>query len=366
MPNVLALIFGILFCVQFCAGQTAIQTNVDEYIRHEMQAQQIPGLSLAVMESGRIVMVRGYGLANVELQVPVKPETIFQSGSMGKQFTATAVAMLVADGKLRFDDKITKYFGSAPSSWTNVTIRHLLTHTAGFANYYPKEFDLRRDYTEDELLERIEKLPLEFSPGDKWSYSNLGYMTLGILIHRVSGQFYGDFLQERIFKPLNMDTARIISEADIIPNRAAGYLLVDGKLKNQEWVSPTMNSTADGSLYLSVLDMAKWDAALYTDKPLKQSALKEMWTRVKLNDGTTHDYGFGWEVWDIRGHPLVAHGGSWQGFRSYIVRYPRDKLTVVVLANLRPSDPATIAQNVAGLYNPELKPLAPNGKQPKN
>lgn len=356
------LIFGILLYVQFCAGQNAIQTNVDEYVRREMQAQLIPGLSLAVMESGRIVLARGYGFANVELQVPVKPETIFQSGSMGKQFTATAVAMLVADGKLRFDDKITKYFSNAPSGWTNVTIRHLLTHTAGFANYFPKEFDLRSDYTEDELLEHIEKIPLEFSPGDKWSYSNLGYMTLGILIHRVSGQFYGDFLQERIFRPLNMNTARIISEADIIPNRAAGYTLVEGKLKNQEWVSPTMNSTADGSLYLSVLDMAKWDAALYTDKLLKQSALKEMWTPVRLNDGTTHGYGFGWQVGDIRGHPIIAHGGAWQGFRSYIARYPDDKLTVVVFANLRQSDPAKIAQNVAALYNPELVPPALNKK----
>jgi len=362
------LIFAILLYGQCCAGQDAAQTRVDEYVQREMQTQQIPGLSLAVMESGRIVLAKGYGLANVELHVPVKPETLFQSGSMGKQFTATAVAMLVADGRLRFDDKITKYFGNAPSSWSNVTVRHLLTHTAGFTDY-PKDFDLRRDYTEDELLERIAKIPLAFPPGDKWSYSNLGYVTLGILIHRVSGKFYGDFLQERIFRPLGMDTARIISEADVIPNRAAGYHLVEGKLKNQDWVSPTMNSTADGSLYLTVLDMARWDAALYTDSVLKQSALEEMWTPVKLNDGTTRGYGFGWSLGEIRGHRLIEHGGAWQGFKSHIVRYPADKLTVVVFANLSQSNPSRIAQQVAALYNPELAPPAPpvrNGKQPKN
>jgi CubicO group peptidase (beta-lactamase class C family) len=359
------LVLGVLLCVQFCAAQDAVQIKVDEYVQGEMQTQQIPGLSLAVMESGRVVLAKGYGLANVELQVPVKPETIFQSGSMGKQFTATAVAMLVAEGKLRLDDKVSKYFTNAPISWKDVTVRELLTHTGGFANYFPKDFDMRRDYTEDELLDQIGKTPLAFSPGDKWSYSNLGYMTLGILIHRVSGQFYGDFLQERIFRPLGMDTARIISEADIIPNRAAGYHLVENKLKNQEWVSPTMNSTADGSLYLSVLDMAKWDAALYTDKLLKESALEEMWTPVKLNDGTTHGYGFGWQVGEIRGHRIIEHGGAWQGFRSYIARYPADKLTVVVFANLAPSKPGIIAHQVAALYNPELAPPATRARKEK-
>src|SRR4029079_7483166 len=134
----------------------------------------------------------GYGLANVEHQVPVKPETIFQSGSMGKQFTATAVMMLVEDGKITLEDRINKYFTNAPGIWTNVTVRHLLTHTAGFTDY-PKDFDMRRDYTEDELLKCIAAIPLAFPPGEKWSYSNLGYQTLGILIHKVTGEFYGDF-----------------------------------------------------------------------------------------------------------------------------------------------------------------------------
>jgi CubicO group peptidase (beta-lactamase class C family) len=341
-----------------CLAQDGVSSKIDEYIRAEMQAQKIPGLSLAVIKNGEIVLAKGYGLANVEHQVPVKPETVFQSGSMGKQFTATAVMMLVEEGKLSLDDRITKFFPDAPDTWRNITVRHLLTHTSGMGDY-PDDFDLRRDYTEDELVQRIKTIPLAFQPGEKWSYSNLAYVTLGILIHKVSGKFYGDFLQERVFKPLGMTTARVISEADIVPNRAAGYRLVDGELKNQDWVSPTLNTTADGALYLTVYDMAKWDAALYTEKLLKRSSLDQMWTAVKLNDGKTFPYGFGWALGEIRGHRVVEHGGAWQGFKSQISRYVDDKLTVVVFANQARANPAKIAHGVAALFDPQLTPAPP-------
>src|SRR5437588_1595764 len=339
-------------------AQDAIATKVDDYIRAEMQRQHIPGLSLAVVKDGQIILAKGFGFANVEHQVPVKPETIFQSGSMGKQFTATAVMMLVEAGKLSLADPTSKYFTDAPDGWKNITVRHLLTHTAGTTDY-PGDFDFRRDYSEDELLKRAEAIPLAFQPGEKWSYSNLGYVLLGILIHKVSGQFYGDFLQERVFRPLGMTTARIISEADIVPNRAGGYRLVKGELKNQEWVSPTLNTTADGALYLTVYDMAKWDAALNTEKLLKRSSLEQMWTPVKLNDGKTYSYGFGWGLNEVRGHHIVEHGGAWQGFKSYIARYVDDKLTVIAFVNLIQANQARIAHGVAVIYNPELAPLPP-------
>ena len=336
-----------------CLAQDSIQTKVDEYIRTEMQAQQIPGLALAVIKDGKMIIARGYGLANVEHQVPVKPETIFQSGSMGKQFTATAVMMLVEEGKLSLDDKITKYFPDGPEAWQNITVRHLLTHTSGMTDY-PPDFDLRLDYSEDQLYQRIKKIPLAFQPGEKWSYSNLAYVMLGILIHKVSGKFYGDFLQERIFKPLEMTTARIISEADIVPNRAAGYRVVNGQLKNQNWVSPSLNTTADGALYLTIYDMAKWDAALYTEKLLKKSSLEQMWTPVKLNDGKTHPYGFGWALGEVRGHRIIEHGGAWQGFKAQISRYVDDKLTVIVFANQIRTNQSKLTHGVAALLNPDL------------
>ncbi len=188
------------------------------------------------------------------------------------------------------------------------------------------------------------------------------------LIHKITGKFYGDFLQDRLFKPLGMDTARVISEADIVPNRSAGYHLVKGALKNQEWVAPSVNTTADGALYLNVYDMAKWDAALYGEKILKKSSLEQMWTPVKLNNGKTENYGFGWSLNEVHGHRNIEHGGSWQGFKAHIARYVDDKLTVVVFANLSQANPAKLAHGIAAIYNPELTPVPPKAiedKEPK-
>jgi len=346
----LPLVF--VFALSGVAQPDASPTDgVADYVHSEMQRQHVPGLSLLVVRDGKTIRAEGYGLANVELQVPVKPDTVFQSGSMGKQFTATAVMMLVEEGKMGLDDPVTKYLKGAPAAWQQVTIRELLSHTAGFTDY-PKSFDFRRDYSESQMLKIVEGIPLAFPPGTKWSYSNLGYLTLGIVIHQVTGEFYGDFLQERIFRPLGMTTTRIISEADIVPNRAAGYRLVKGELKNQEWVSPVVNTTADGSLYFSILDLAKWDAALYTAELLKRSSLDQMWTVAKLRNGQPNSdhYGFGWFIESKDGHRLISHDGAWQGFETNISRYVDDKLTVVVLTNLDTADPAAVADHVAKIY----------------
>ncbi|MBP1765999.1 MAG: beta-lactamase [Candidatus Aminicenantes bacterium] len=338
-----------------------VDSRVDKFVQDSIREQRIPGLALAVMRDGQVIKAKGYGLSNIELNTPVSPQTIFQSGSMGKQFTATGIMMLVEEGKVGLDDKVAKYFPGAPESWNTFTVRNLLTHTSGIKEYTGKDFDYRRDYTEEDLLKMAQAQPFDFAPGDKWSYSNTGYMLLGMLIRKVTGKFYGDFLQERIFKPLGMTTTRIISEEDIVPNRAAGYRLVKGVVKNQEWVNPTLNTTADGSLYFTVLDLAKWDAALYTEKLIKRTSLDQMWTPVKLNDGKTYPYGFGWRVAEMNGHRLIEHGGSWQGFTTGISRYVDDKLTVVALTNLdsRHSRPDDIIHGVAGIYIPALMPPAP-------
>ncbi len=332
---------------------SGVSGDVAAYVRGEMQRQRIPGLALLVSRGGKILRAEGFGLANVELQVPVKPETVFQSGSVGKQFTATAVMMLVEEGKVGLEDPLTKYFADAPASWKDVTVRELLSHTAGFGDY-PEKFDFRRDWTEEEELKLVESIPLAYAPGTKWEYSNLGYMTLGVLIHRVTGEFYGDFLRQRIFEPLGMQTTRIISEADIVPNRAAGYRLVKGELKNQEWVSPVVNTTADGSLYFSILDLAKWDAALYTEKLLKRASLEQMWTPAKLKNGQPNKdgYGFGWFIEERHGHRAISHDGAWQGFETNITRFVEDQLTVVVLTNLAGARLDAMAGRVAEMYRP--------------
>ena len=151
-----------------------------------------------------------------------------------------------------------------------------------------------------------------------------------------------------------MTTTRIISEADIIPNRAAGYHIVKNELKNQDWVSPSLNTTADGALYFTVYDMAKWDAALYTEKLLKRSSLEQMWTKMKLNDGKPVGYGFGWGLAEVRGHRVIEHGGSWQGFKSQISRYVDDKLTIIVFANQARANPTKFAHDIAAIINPGL------------
>ena len=345
---------------------------IDSFVTAEMGREHIPGLAVGVYSRGQILLAKGYGLANVELNVPVKPETVFQSGSVGKQFVSAAVMTLVEEGKIGLDDSIVKYFPNAPESWKPILVKNLLSHTSGLAEYETGElsgpkgpFYLRLDFTEDQLVEKIEALPIEFKPGEKWNYRNTNYVLLGVMIHKVTGKFYADYLQERIFKPWNMTSTRLISEADIIPNRSSGYEMRAGKLRNQDWVSPTFNSTADGTLYYNVLDLAKWDEALYGTSLLKQSSLDRIWTVFPLSDGHPNpaDYGFGWGITKVNGHKVIEHGGAWQGFTCFIARFPDDSLSVVVLTNLAGAGPGLIAHKVSELVNPALKPPPPKERK---
>jgi len=341
--------------------------KVDAFVRSELARQRIPGAELGVYREGKLTKAQGYGQANVEWNAAVTSDTIFQSGSVGKQFTATAVMMLVEEGKVGLDDPVKKYFPDAPETWNDIKVHNLLSHTSGLSEYETRArtkaggpFYMRLDYTEDELYRKIAEMPMDFNTGEDWAYRNTNYVLLGILIHRLTGNFYGDFLQERVFKPLGMTRTRIISEEDIIPRRASGYRLVKGEWKNQEWVSPSLNSTADGALYFTVEDLQKWDGALYTERLLKKASLERMWTVEKLNNGKPNkaNYGFGWEIGSANGHRVIAHGGAWQGFTCYIARYVDDRLTVVALTNLDSghANPKKIVTGVAGIYNPALKP----------
>jgi CubicO group peptidase (beta-lactamase class C family) len=347
--------FLLVVSLFIATTRIAVADRVSDFVNTYLKKNQIPGCAVMVRHNGKVVLCQGYGVANVEHAVRVTPQTVFQSGSIGKQFTAMAIMMLIEDQKLALEDPISKYL-DVPENWSAISVRHLLTHTSGLGDY-PESFSLQRDYTNDELLQMIAAQPLAFAPGEEWSYSNLGYVTLGLLIHKVSGEFWGDFLQQRVFAPLGMKHTGVISEADIIPNRAAGYVLKNGALKNQQWVSPTVNNTADGSLYFTVEDLAKWDEALETRKLISRTSYEQMWTPVKLNNGTTAPYGFGWRITKIdSGHSVLEHGGAWQGFASYIVRYPEDRLTVAVLCNRAGASASYIAKRIAGFYVPSVAP----------
>jgi CubicO group peptidase (beta-lactamase class C family) len=342
----------VVLLAPLCLASASADT-VDRIVMAEMQRQYSPGVAVAIVKNGRPLKVAGYGLANVELQAKVTPTTFFQTASMGKQFVAALVLLLVNDGKLQLDQTLPTYLPDAPAAWHSMTIRQLLNHTSGMARTDPA-IDLRKDYTERELLASAYKVPPLSPPGERWAYSNLGYQVLGIICSKVGGRFYGDQLRDRLFTPSGMN-ARIISERDIVPGRAAGYDRYDGVLTNQEWVSPTMNSTADGSLYVSAQDMARWSIVLDGDTVLTPAMKEAMWARSTLNSGEHRDYGFGWELLFSDGRRSVRHRGDWQGFTSHILHFPDDRLTITVLMNRSNARPHVIADKIAALYIPALR-----------
>jgi CubicO group peptidase (beta-lactamase class C family) len=340
-----------------CAAVPAAADSVDDYVLAAMERDKIPGVSIAIVRDGVPLKTRGYGRANVELDVPVTADTVFQSGSTAKQFTAAGILLLAEEGKLSLDDRLSKHFPDGPPAWHRITIRQLLTHTSGMKDYEGQtDIDYRKDYDEEALLEVVKGLPQDFEPGTQWSYSNSAYVTLGLLTSKLAGQHWSDFQSERLFEPLGMTTTRVISEKDIVKNRAAGYQLTEeGALQNQYWVAPSLNRLADGAIYFTVKDLVAWDAALRKGEFLKPESLEAWWTPVELANGTTFPYGFGWAISEQRGERLIEHGGSWQGFRAAIARYVDQDLTVVVLANVSAARTETMAHAIAGLVEPELR-----------
>lgn len=332
---------------------------VDDYVLTEMQKQHIPGLSLAVMKDGKIVKTKGYGLANVELKVPATTETVYEIGSVTKQFTAAAILMLVEGGKVGLDDKIGTYVPNLPETWQPITIRHLLTHTSGLKNMtsiedFPKRMVV--PVTPTEAIKLMVGYPLEFAPGEKWAYSNTGYFLLGMVIEKASGKSYGAFMKERIFTPLQMTATCVNDENDIIPNRASGYSWAEGSLHNAAAISMTWPYAA-GAIASTVTDLAKWDAALYGDTLLKKTSRDAMWTPAKLNGGAMSGYGFGWGVSQVSGHRNVSHGGGIPGFVSYVSRFPDDGWTVAVLTNQDSgANPSAIGRGVIGRYFAAVAP----------
>ena len=336
-----------------------------------MREQGIPGIGLAVVRNGKTIKAQGYGLANIELSVPASAETIFEIGSITKQFTATAVMLLVEEGRLSLDDPISKYFPEAPPALTGVTIRHLLTHTSGIPDIDGEVdvntagkgvVDLRHEYKEDELARAYLSQHLASQPGTKWNYCNVCYGLIGILIHRATGKTYEDFLYERIFAPLGMNTARRFSYTDLISKRATGYDTIGAAWKNtRRWQSESIFSDAAGGLAMSALDMAKWDAALDSERIVKRSSLETMWKPLPFDDGSAYPDAIGWFVANANGHHIVFHTGGGPGARAVISRYLDDRLTIVVLTNIGEghSDVMKIVGQVAEIYLPDTKGANP-------
>jgi D-alanyl-D-alanine carboxypeptidase len=330
--------------------------GVDAFVQGLMQKRHIPGVSVAVVRDGKVLLAKGYGSANLELGVPATENTVYQLASVTKTFTATAVMMLVHEGKLALDDKITERLADLPAAWGKVTIRHLLSHTSGIKSYTSvRDFHKtsRKDYAKREILDLVAKEPLEFTPGEKWNYSNTGYFLLGMLIEKVAGKPYAEFMAERVFKPLNMTHTRANDLRAIIPNRAQGYEWNGKELRNGEYVSPSQPFAA-GMLVSNVNDLVKWDAALANHTLLDEPTLEKMWTPTRLSNGEETGYGFGWQTAKVNDHRLVSHGGGIPGFSTELSRFLDDKLTVIVLTNADGGHSGAIARGIAGRFVPEL------------
>jgi D-alanyl-D-alanine carboxypeptidase len=332
-------------------ASAAVDPSVDEYVQKTIQDHQIVGLALAVVRNGRVVKATGYGLANLETATPATADTVFKIGSISKQFIAAAILLLASEGKLSLADHVDRFLDDAPDSWRAITLENLLTHTSGLAPQQevndPPGFEPYTAQPLPELIRRSYVVPLQFSPGSKWNYSNAGYFVLAQVIEKASGMAWGDYMKVKLFKPLGMSATRLTSTVDIVPHRANGYTISERTIKNAEnWISVRPS----GALLSTVTDLAKWDAALYTDKPLVSSLRDRMWTAVRLSDGTTYPYGLGWSLDSWHGHQRLDHNGGTPGFRCDLERLPDDKLTVIVLTNTSPANPEEIALHVADLY----------------
>ena len=298
--------------------------------------------SVLVAQDGKVLLDKGYGFANLEWDVPNTPTTKFRLGSITKQFTAASILLLEERGKLNVEDPVKKYMPDAPAAWDKITIFHVLTHTSGIPSFtgFP-DFESReaQAMTPEKLVEWFRDKPLEFEPGTKWNYSNSGYVLLGYLIEKISGQSYSDFVQQNIFTPLGMKDSGYDSNSAIIAHRAAGYTPGKSGAVNAGFVHMSIPFSA-GALYSTTEDLLRWEQGLFGGKVLTAASLAKMTTPFK------QDYAFGLGVSTQNGHKMIAHDGGIQGFNTALAYYPDDKLVVAVLANV--NGPAgQIAGNLA-------------------
>ncbi|HYV06130.1 MAG TPA: serine hydrolase [Blastocatellia bacterium] len=341
-----AISIAMLLLLAASAAAQELTPKFDEYMNALSNQKRFIG-SVLVARDGKIVFSKGYGMANVELDVPNAPETRFRLGSITKQFTAAAILLLQERGKLNVTDPICKYFDPCPNAWSEITIHHLLSHTGGvpnftsFPDYMPK---MMLPVTTTEMIARFKDKPLDFKPGEKWNYSNSGYFLLGAIIEKAAGESYESFLQKNIFDPLKLTGTGYDHFDAILKHRATGYSMSKGNMVNSAFLDMTQPYSA-GSLYSTVEDLFRWNEALFGGKVVNAKSFEMMTTPVKNN----YAYGLGVETKFNR--KMITHGGGINGFSTFIARFPDEKVTIAVLRN---SDygvpgPGRISQDLAAI-----------------
>lgn len=344
----------ILLIVTGISYPTVQADPADVFIREQMERYHVPGAAIAVIQGGRVVKLQGYGLASVEHDVPVTPNSVFEIGSISKQITAAAIMLLVEEGRVDLDASVPTYIPESPSIWRGVTVRHLLTHTSGIRNYTGLPgFELSRRLDRAGFVHELAKHPPDFGPGDDWSYSNSGYNLLGFIIEQASGLSYWSFLKERIFMPLGMTDTADRDLRYVLPHRVTGYEWYDNALQGRDYELTDL--FAAGAIVSSVSDLVKWNAALSGTDFLTADSMKELWKPARLNSGAIYPYGFGWNIEEIRGLRRLRHNGQTAGFAANFTHYPDENLTIIVLCNLGTIELAAwIAHGLAKQYLPKL------------
>jgi CubicO group peptidase (beta-lactamase class C family) len=355
----------------------AAADQTDDYVMAEMRRRNIPALALGVVRDGKIVKQQAYGRANVELNVPATTETVFLLASITKTFTATGIMALVEEGKLSLDDPARKLISRLSPSWAGVTVRHLLTHTSGLPDLaLDDDLGTYISETREGALKKLAEMPLKSRPGTKWEYNETNYVLLAMIIEKLSGLPYAEYMTGRFFRPLGMSATAFGDARELIPQRASIYthyqtragksVLSADKLWNYQYVYPAYDYAGAG-LNTSLSDLLKWDLALGEGRVLKRATLGQMWTTVKLRSGrefhfkgSTVGWGHGWMIDDAPQHKAVFHTG---GDASAYARFLDDRLSVAVLTNCQGAEPDALLQGVAALYLPARAGGKAGGKE---
>ena len=341
-----AVSFGVAASAQTIA-------DVDAVVQKAIDAKAIPAAGVAVVRDGKVVLAKGYGAADIETGTLANENTAFQIASVTKQFTAAGIMLLVEDGKLKLDDTLGKYVPEVPAKWSGITIRQLLNQISGIPNYTAGgKLVNDKVYSRAEIIDLVKDLPQRFEPGTKWEYSNTNYFLLGMVIEKVSGRSYPDFMRDRIFKPLGMNSTFINTSGLKFKNAATGYSRADGKWEKAKLDDPSQPFAA-GAIVSTPVDMAKWSIAVSEGKLLKKTSWDEALAPGKLTDGKLTNYGFGWEVGKLGEASYLAHSGGIAGFGSYHVRFPAENLSIVVLTST-PGRATGLANEIAGVYLPKV------------
>ncbi|HWZ98881.1 MAG TPA: serine hydrolase [Candidatus Dormibacteraeota bacterium] len=341
--SICRLILPVIFALLVRASSAQTPERFHQVVQPYADAQMFMG-SVLVAKNGKILFSKSYGMADLEWGVPDSSTTRFNIASMTKQFTAASILLLEERGKLRTDDLVKKFIPDAPPAWDKITIYHLLTHTSGISNsaatYEPGP--------PEKLV--LHDAPLNSQPGEKWEYTNLGYIVLGYLVEKISGETYEEFVQENIFKPLAMKDSGLISFVTVIPRRATGYWPGNSGIENADRPDPRYGFSA-GALYSSTEDLLRWEEGIFGGKLLTPASLRKMTTPFKS------DYGCGLYVHRVSGHLVIEHDGNNIGFNADMAYYPEEKLAVIVLANLNGTVTGEMTKALAAVAHGQTPPI---------